>query len=115
MTTDTQNTKKASPSNVKKTKHVVAGTYAHVLRAPRITEKATMSAEKNGYVFNVDPRATKSEVIKAIKEVYGVDALRITITTVVPKTKMNRGRAGVRSGGKKATVWLKKGDTIEIV
>lgn len=116
MTTETKDTKKkAAPKAKKITTSGTPGVYAHVLREPRITEKATASAEKNGYVFNVDPRTTKSEVIKAVREVYGVEPMRITMTTIVPKTKTNRGRVGVRSGGKKATVWLKKGDTIEIV
>jgi large subunit ribosomal protein L23 len=114
MATTTKTTKTAT-SKVSAKGHSIPGTYAHVLRAPRITEKATDVNTKNGYVFDVDSRATKPEIIKAFQEVYGVKPIAVTVTMIVPKAKMNRGRAGVRAGGKKATVWLKKGDTIEIV
>ena len=115
MSTDTKTTTKAV-AKTKATKGTVTpGMYAHIIRNVHITEKATDSAAKGGYVFDVDTRATKPEIIKAVKEVYGATVNKVTITQIPAKTKTTRGRVGVRSGGKKATVWLKKGETIEIV
>ncbi|NTV44636.1 MAG: 50S ribosomal protein L23 [Candidatus Yonathbacteria bacterium] len=114
-TTTKKTTKKAAGTPRVAKVSGTPGTYAHILRTPRITEKATDSASRGAYVFNVDMRATKPEIIKAIKEVYGVEPVRVNITTVSAKRVVVRGRLGVRSGGKKATVFLKKGETIEIV
>ena len=41
---------------------------AHVLKQPRITEKATESAERGAYVFEVSPRATKKDVAQAVRD-----------------------------------------------
>jgi len=86
-----------------------------VLRNPRITEKASMVLNANVYIFDVAPSATKSEVKKAVKALYKVTPMKVNIATVRPKNIVVRGKKGVRSGGKKAMVYLKKEDKIEIV
>jgi len=86
-----------------------------VLRSPRITEKASMVSEKNVYVFEVATWANKNQIGRAVKEFYKVEPINIR-TTVIPKKKVNRrGRLGIKKGGKKAYVELKKGDKIELV
>jgi large subunit ribosomal protein L23 len=88
-----------------------------VLLHPRITEKATMASEAGVYVFDILPSATKSQVAEAISLQYKVKPKKVNIVTV-PRKKINirmRGRFGVTSGGKKAYVYLKEGDRIEIV
>lgn len=88
-----------------------------VLIQPRITEKATMQAEKGIYVFEVNPNTTKKEIISAIKKYYNVTPSKVN-TIKIPSKKVSsrtRGRYGIKSGGKKAYVYLKKGDKIEIV
>jgi len=79
---------------------------------PRITEKSALASEKSAYTFNVKDNATKSEIKKAIKMVYGVDAVKISITPIKEKVVFRRGKMGIRSGGKKAVVYLKKGEKI---
>jgi len=86
-----------------------------VLLRPRITEKATFLAGDGVYVFEVSPRATKTDVKDAILDVYGVSAIRINITQIPNRKVFYRGKKGVKSGGKKALVYLKKGDKIEFV
>ena len=90
---------------------------AAVLISPRITEKATFSAENNVYVFNIMPRATKSDVIKSVEHFYKVTPAKVNIAKIPSKTRMSRAKRikGVKSGGRKAYVYLKKGDSIEIV
>ncbi|NQV93014.1 50S ribosomal protein L23 [Candidatus Kaiserbacteria bacterium] len=89
-----------------------------VLKHPRVTEKATLQSEKGVYVFDVAPRATKKEVIEAVKVFYKVTPRKVNIVNV-PSKKVNiRGKQnkyGVKSGGKKAYIYVKKGDTIDIV
>jgi large subunit ribosomal protein L23 len=85
-----------------------------ILKAPRITEKASMLMEKNVYAFDVSEDATKSEVRKAFVAMYKFKPVKIAMLKVQKKAVFIRGRKGVKSGGKKAYVYLKKGDKIEI-
>lgn len=88
----------------------------HILIAPRITEKGALMAEKGAYVFNVAKSATKAEVAGAIREVYKVSPRKVTLARVPSKVVMTRGtnKLGSTASGKKAYVFLKKGDTIEL-
>lgn len=85
-----------------------------ILINPRITEKSTTLSEKNKYTFNVAPKTTKNEIKKEIKRLYGIDALDINITAISPKSVFVRGRYGVKGGGKKAVITLKKGDSLPL-
>lgn len=85
-----------------------------VLRSPRITEKATDEAEKrNAYVFNVNPSANKIEVKEAIKRLYSVTPVKVRIVSIPGKLRTRKGITGKSAEGKKAYVYLKKGETIE--
>ncbi len=86
-----------------------------VIRNPRITEKATMQAEKNIYTFDVTPAATKSEVIKAVKSLFKVTPTKVAMVTIRQKYVVVRGKNGLKAGGKKALVYLKKGDKLEFI
>ena len=90
-----------------------------VLIRPRITEKGAIVAhEVNAYTFDVDRRATKLQIKAAIEKIYKVIPRKVTIAQIPDKKVRVRGqrsKSGVRSGGKKAFVYLKKGDKIEFV
>jgi len=95
---------------------LVSGVETHkVLHSPRITEKAALQGEKGVYVFNVYSRATKNEVKKAIMKQYKVTPRKVCVVRVPGKRTFYRGVRGRRSGGKKAYVYLKKGESINIV
>lgn len=88
----------------------------HILLSPRITEKAAYLAEQGAYAFNVAANASKKDVAGAIKEVYKVSPRKVTLARVPRKVVMTRGtnRRGTTGGGKKAYVFLNKGDKIEL-
>lgn len=87
-----------------------------VLVGPRITEKAALSADKAGvYVFKVLDRATKKSVAASVKNAYKVTPVKVNIARIPAKNVFVRGKRGVKSGGKKAYVYLKKGDKIELI
>ena len=86
-----------------------------ILKHPRITEKAAILAGDGVYTFEIDPKATKIDVARAIKEVYKVEPRKITISKLPAKKKFVRGKRGMTSAVKKALVYLKKGDKIEFV
>ncbi len=87
-----------------------------ILKAPRITEKASFLAEGGVYTFDVAPNATKAAVASAIRDVYKVSPRKVTLVAVARKRVQTRGtnRMGMTAGGKKAYVFLKKGDKIEL-
>lgn len=81
---------------------------------PRITERATVLGEHSVYVFNVGRNQNKTEIRKAFEKEFGKKPVKIGIVQVKGKTIMHRGRLGFKQGGKKAYVYLKKGEKIEI-
>ncbi len=81
---------------------------------PHITEKSTMLNERGVYVFRVRSRANKLMVKQAIKEAYKVSPEKVNVNYIPSKKRSVRGRRGIKAGFKKAMVYLKKGDKIEI-
>jgi len=83
---------------------------------PRITEKAALGADKsNVYIFEVTPGATKKSISASVRDAYGVTPEKVRVAVIPPKRVFIRGKKGVKSGGKKAYVYLKKGDKIELI
>ena len=68
------------------------------------------------YTFDVAERATKQDIAAAVRQTYKVTPRKVRIVVVPSKTtrSMKTGRTGVKSGGKKAYVYLKSGETITI-
>ncbi len=87
--------------------------YHSIIRAPSITEKNTMLREQNKYVFEVAIKSNKSEIKKAVEELFNVSVK--TINTMVVKGKKKRmGRfSGYCSDWKKAIVTLAEGQSID--
>ena len=85
------------------------------LRSPHVTEKASVLAAKNDYVFKVFSRTNKKEVSRAVESIFGVDVLDVKIINV-PERKRRLGKIkGNRPGYKKAVVRIKEGQKIEIL
>lgn len=81
---------------------------------PIITEKANDLTAGGVYVFRVEDWANKFEIKKTIEGLYKVNVTRVNLVKVHPKKRFIRGKAGVKKGYKKALVFLKKGETIEL-
>ena len=90
-------------------------TVASLILAPRVTEKASLQSEANAFTFVVAKNATKLELSKEIEKTYKVKPTAINIINIQGKVKFKRGAWGKTSGIKKAVVFLKKGDTINLV
>jgi large subunit ribosomal protein L23 len=84
-----------------------------VIRAPLITEKATLLSEKNQFVFKVSDDATKPEIKIAIETLFKVKVTAVNTLITKGKTKRFKGRPGVRSDVKKAFVTLAEGQSID--
>lgn len=88
---------------------------SNVIVRPRITEKAAYESSHNAYAFEIASWATKGEVKKAVAQIYKVTPVKITVSYLPSKNVVVRGKKGVKSGVKKAHVFLKKGDKIEFI
>jgi large subunit ribosomal protein L23 len=87
-----------------------------VLLRPRMTEKAALKANaEHTYVFEVAKSATKKSIIACIKEQYKVTPVDVHLLAIPTKRTFRRGKSGTTGGGKKAYVYLKKGDKIEVM
>lgn len=83
-----------------------AGTYDVLLR-PVISEKSAMISESNGIVFEIAPKATKSDVARAVQAIYNVKPSKVNVVVTKGKVKTFRGRStGTQRTVKKAYVSL---------
>lgn len=109
-------TKEIAP---KATQSKIAGgrNLASVIVKPRITEKAALAIDRNVYTFEIHKDATKYAVSDTIKALYNVTPVKVHIVKNAPRTAMSRakGRKVSQKGLKKAYVYLKKGDRIDLV
>lgn len=105
----------AKAITTKNRKNILNSSVKFIIQ-PRITEKATLLADsKNVYVFEITADANKNRVKQAIQDIYNVTPIKVSIVKN-PSTKMfSRGIYGVTPGVKKAYVYLKKGEKIEII
>ncbi len=89
--------------------------FAHdILRKPLISEKSMSLTEGNKYTFIVDPRANKTEIKKAVEEIFKVKVLKVNTIRVKGKQVRRRNIVGRKPETKKAVVTLHPGDKIEI-
>ncbi|MGI6374075.1 MAG: 50S ribosomal protein L23 [Patescibacteria group bacterium] len=105
---------KSQASKTKKSKQRVSQSAYQVLIKPLVTEKATDLAASNKYVFVVAAQANKIEIAKAVKDIYGVEPLKVNLANIKGK-RVVRGRIkGQRSDWRKAVITLPAGQTIKI-
>lgn len=90
---------------------------ASVLIRPRITEKAALQNDRGVYTFVVRRDTTKYDIRDAVRAAFGVTPRKIAVVNVRPRTSLSRsrGRRVSAPGLKKALVYLKKGDKIDLM
>ncbi len=85
-----------------------------LIRAPLITEKATLLSEYNQVSFRVPLNATKPEIKAAVEGLFDVKVKAVNTLRQKGKVKRFRGRPGKRVDTKKAIVTLAEGQSIDI-
>ncbi len=85
-----------------------------IIRRPVITEKTNIQKdEANQVTFEVDPRANRIEIKRAVEQIFNVKVAETHTMNVSGKLK-RRGRIlGKRRNWKKAIVTLMPGERIE--
>ncbi len=90
------------------------GQASAVIIRPLQTEKNSDLMMINKYVFEVSVNATKSEVKKAFKALYGIDPVSVNIMTRKGKSVRFGRISSRRKDWRRAIVTLKEGDKVEV-
>ncbi len=90
------------------------GEMLRIIRAPHITEKATLISEHNQVTFKVAIDATKPAIAAAVEHLFKVKVTKVNTVRMDGKVKRFRGVIGRRPDWKKAVVTLAEGDSIDV-
>jgi large subunit ribosomal protein L23 len=85
-----------------------------VLRRPLITEKSTVLAGSEKYVFEVDLRANKNQVKEAVELAFNVKVADVNTMRMKGKNRRFGRRVTKQPDWKKAVVTLQPGHSIEL-
>lgn len=81
-------------------------TVYDVIIRPIISEQSMMQSTERKYTFEVDKRSNKTEIKKAVEEVFGVKVEKINTSMVKAKPKRQGRTSGYTRTWKKAIVKL---------
>jgi len=85
-----------------------------ILQSPHVSEKAAVVADLNNqYVFKVSVDASKSEIKKAVEQLFKVNVNKVSTLRVKGKVKRNKHGFSTKSTWKKAYVRLEQGQDID--
>ena len=85
-----------------------------VLRKPLLTEKVAAAQDANNqYAFEVDPKANKIEIKRAVELMFDVKVTAVQVVNVAGKVRRLGRSVGRRQDWKKAYVTLAEGQDID--
>ncbi|HTM69237.1 MAG TPA: 50S ribosomal protein L23 [Candidatus Binatia bacterium] len=91
-----------------------AGESYKILLRPVLTEKTSLQQSMGQYTFEVASGATKVDVARAVRDLYGVKPAQVRVINAEGK-KVRYGRSqGQQKNVKKAIVTLKSGESISV-
>ncbi len=86
-----------------------------IIKRPLITEKsAFLGTQRNTYSFEVDRRADKAQIQRAIEEIYHVRVNAVRTMVVPGKCRRTRTGYTTTSSWKKALVWVHAEQKLDI-
>ncbi|MFB3779691.1 MAG: 50S ribosomal protein L23 [Bryobacteraceae bacterium] len=85
-----------------------------IVKRPLITEKGMGIAPFGKYAFEVDIKANKIEIARAVETIFSVSVTKVNTLRVKGKTKRMGRFEGKTGDWKKAYVTLKAGQRIQI-
>ncbi|MGI6488451.1 MAG: 50S ribosomal protein L23 [Syntrophomonadaceae bacterium] len=88
--------------------------YRDIIIRPIVTERSMNLLADNKYTFIVDRRANKTEIRKAIEDIFDVKVDKVYTMTIKGKKKRMGRFEGRRPNRKKAIVTLKPGHKIPL-
>jgi len=84
-----------------------------IILSPVVSEKSYAAVQNNRYSFFVDIRGKKSEIKRAIEDIFKVKVLKISTMNIKSKPKRLGRSLGTSSCKKRAVVTLSKKDKID--
>ncbi len=85
-----------------------------VIIEPVVSEKSYALMADGKYTFRVDDRAHKTQIRRAVEEIFGVGVVEVRTLKVRSKPKRRGMHRGTTRSWKKAIVQLAPGDRIEL-
>jgi large subunit ribosomal protein L23 len=85
-----------------------------IIIEPIVTEKTNIMRESHKYVFRVDARANKIQIMNAVRRQYNVHPLSCNVMRTARKLRRVRYRAGYTSSWKKAVITIAPEEKIAI-
>ena len=85
-----------------------------ILIEPVVSEKSYALMADGKYTFRVDDRAQKTQIARAVEEVFDVTVLNVRTQSIRSKPKRRGLHSGKTRSWKKAIVKLAPGDRIEL-
>ena len=107
--------KKAAAKPTASMPRMLSVSAARVIVRPHITEKSGALSQSGVYTFEVTKGSSSREIAEAIEVMYKVVPTGVSVLPIKSKKRNLRGIPGKTASGKKAYVYLKKGDTIEFI
>jgi large subunit ribosomal protein L23 len=89
-------------------------TIERVIIEPVVTEKTNIMRESHKYVFHVDSRANKYQIMDAVRRLYNVHPRACNVMRTATKPKRVRYKPGYTTSWKKAIVTLPPEEKIAI-
>ena len=86
-----------------------------IIKRPIITERSVSLMEANKYVFEIDVKATKSQVKHAIETIFNGKVAPVRALDTNPPANGVGRHSGYTSRRKKAIVTLAEGNTIDFL
>ncbi|EIA21540.1 50S ribosomal protein L23 [Listeria fleischmannii 1991] len=77
-----------------------------IIKRPVVTEESTSILDDKKYTFEVDTRATKSQIKHAIEEIFEVDVVKVNVMNYKGKKKRMGRYVGYTNKRRKAIVTL---------
>lgn len=84
-----------------------------IIKRPVVTEKTTLGADLQQYVFEVSLDANKHQIRDAVESLFDVNVTKVRTAIMQGKRKRFGRNFGKRSNWKKAVVTLREGQSIE--
>lgn len=89
--------------------------YEKVIKRPLITEKADRLKEMSCYQFEVDKNANKYLIKEAVEKLFNVEVVEVRTANFRGKPRRLGRSSGHKPGYKKASVFIKPGQKIELI
>ena len=85
-----------------------------IIKSPIVTEKTTLIAGLNQFVFIVDKKSNAKEIKIAIEKLFKVKVLKVNTINIKGKAKLFKNVIGKRADKKKAIITISQDKVLDV-